>query len=210
MPRIAILGGSGRLGDRLVGLALEGGYRVNVLTRNPANIQRHAEALTVSRGDAETGEGLGAAVRGCRLVVCAISSKKAVIAQCTSNLVKELQGSPVLERFVFLSRVGVGDSREQGRKVSGVFQSYLPSVKPRLFEDLAAAEGVLRASSLPYLILRPTMLTDDIRQHQVVAVKADAETPGRIPRRELAAYIFRVLEAPGWTSGEFTVGTARR
>lgn len=210
MALISILGGSGRLGHLLVSRALDLGHRVNVLARDPKRIKRYAESLTVIQGDAMTGEGLAAATRGCRFVICAIGSNEPVIAKCMSNIALELQNSRVLERFVFISRVGVGDSKEQGRKVSGLLQPYLPVVKRPLFDDLDAAEGVLRISGLPYVIVRATMLTDDDSKHQVVAVDHDTAPPGRIPRRELAEYILKSLfDGTGFAKGEVTVGTAK-
>jgi uncharacterized protein YbjT (DUF2867 family) len=210
MTIISILGGSGKLGHMLVSRALDLGYRVNVLAREPKRLKRYAESLTVIQGDAATGEGLAASMRGCRFVVCAISSTEPVIAQCMSNIALELQNSRVLERFVFISRVGVGDSRDQGRRVSGLLQPYLPVVKRPLFDDLDAAEGVLRISGLPYVIVRATMLTDDDSKHRVVEVDHNTAPPGRIPRRELADYILKSLgEGTGFAKGEVTVGTAK-
>jgi uncharacterized protein YbjT (DUF2867 family) len=209
VSRIALFGGSGKLGRKLIDRALEHGYRVNALARDPARVHRHADDLTVIQGDAETGAGIGATVRGCRWIVFAISSTKPTIAQCTANLVRELQTSRVAERIVFVSRVGVGDTKGQGRKVSGLIQPFMPVMKRPLFDDLAAAEDLLRVSGLNALLLRATMLTDDPPGNPVVAVGPDEAPPHRISRASLADYILELLASPSFPAGELTVGTAK-
>lgn len=209
VSRIAIFGGSGKLGSKLLTRALAHDHRVNVLTRDPASITRHAENLTLIKGDAETGEGVAATVRGCRWIICALSSPKPVIAQCLSHVVRELQASRVAERVIFVSRIGVGDSKDQGRKVSGLIQPYMPVVKRPLFDDLAEAEELLRISGLATLILRATLLTDDESPRPVVTASPTDAPPHRIGRTALANTMLELLEAPTWSPGELTVGSAK-
>lgn len=61
MARIAILGGTGKLGQRLATRALDLGHRVNVLGRDLKRVTIQNERLSLMSGNAETGQGLDTA-----------------------------------------------------------------------------------------------------------------------------------------------------
>ena len=204
--RIAIFGATGRLGKLLVTDALNRDLQVQAMTRDPRRLQRANEALTVFAGDAETGTGVDACMAGCRLIVSAIRSDNP--AACMSNLVR-VAAAKKIDRFVFVSRLGVGDTAEQSRKVSGLVASVTPRVRRHLFDEISRAEDMLRTSKLPYLLLRTTWLTDDPPGGELEVVASDAEPPSRVSRANLSRFILRVIEEPGWNRREVTVGTKR-
>jgi uncharacterized protein YbjT (DUF2867 family) len=206
MSRIGILGASGNLGGQLLTQALAGGWEVHALTRDPGRIRKANEHLTVFQGDAERGEGLAPFVAGCRHVIYAVDSTHP--ADCVGHLVRAI-GSRRLERVVLISRVGVGDSEAQVRKVSGWFASLAPRVQSALFKQMSAAEELLRLSGLPYSIFRATELTDDPPGKEVVATRATQAPPSRLGRADLARFIIHSLEEPAWTLQEVTVGARR-
>ncbi|HWE25396.1 MAG TPA: NAD(P)H-binding protein [Myxococcales bacterium] len=73
MSRIAILGASGGLGTQLVTCALEEGFEVSALVRDPEKITSANYNLTVIQGDAGSGEDIQVATEGCRFVVSALA-----------------------------------------------------------------------------------------------------------------------------------------
>lgn len=207
MSRIAILGATGRLGEQLVGRALELNHSVSALARDPSKIKRQNERLTVIQGDAETGQGLQALLENCQFAICAIGSLKPVMEKCVTHLVPQLEALKRLERFVLISRLGTSDSRRQSTKVSGPLQSRLPVLLMPVFRDLSSAEGIVRVSRLPYTILRATRLTDEPPTGKVAIVPASEEPPHRITRTDFVRFIFELLEASQWKRSELTIGT---
>jgi uncharacterized protein YbjT (DUF2867 family) len=208
VSRIAILGASGNLGGKLVDAALGAGWQVHALTRDPRHIRKANENLTIYKGDLELGEGLESFVAGCRFVICAVTSSRT--AECMAHLVRAI-GWKKMDRLVFVSRLGVGDSELQARKASGMLASLMPRVRKGLYDDLGHAEELLRLSGLPYSIFRTTELTDDPLGHELAAVDAQTEAPpSRVGRADLARFILQSLEEPNWNLVEVTVGTRRR
>lgn len=207
MPKVAILGASGKLGDRLVARALEEGYTVNALARDPRRLTRQNEKLTIMRGDAETGEGLDALIDHCQYVICAIGSLKPVVEACIGHLVPKLEANKRFQRFVLISRVGTGESRPQALKVSGPIQQRLPVILTAVFRDINLAEARLRASALPYTILRSTRLTDDPPTGKVITVGPKEPPPHRITRADLAHHVIELLATQDQLRAEFTVGS---
>jgi uncharacterized protein YbjT (DUF2867 family) len=205
MSRIAILGASSKLGQQLVGHALESEHRVSALTRTPNKIHRANEALSVFRGDAETGEGLSPALAGCTHVISAINSPQ--LARCTANLIAGLAGSRV-QCWIFLSWVGAGDSAKQAQYTSGPLGAVMRRIERPLIDEISRAEGLVRTSGLPWVLMRATRLTDDVGD-KVIATTAVDQPPHRVGRSDLARFIVGAVEEPQWIHREVSVGAER-
>lgn len=136
---ILITGGTGNLGRLLVTELRHGGHRVRVLSRKPRDGEDGVEYVT---GDLATGEGVAAAVAGVDTVVhCASASKGD--ADTTRTIVRAAEREGV-KHLVFISVVGVD-------KLSFGY-----------FKNKLAAEEVVRASSVPWTLLRATQFYDMI------------------------------------------------
>jgi len=179
MSRIAILGASGRLGTHLITRALEHGFEVSAFVRSPEKITRANYNLTLIKGDAGSGADIQAAIEGCRFVLSALGARKPVMTAC-ANLIQELEAVRYLKRFIFISWLGAGDSAMQAHGVSELRSVITRTMRKKMFEDISRAEGIIRASRLPYVILRPTRLTDGGPTHSTVAVDAKEPPPGPI------------------------------
>jgi len=207
MSHIAILGATGGLGTHLVTVALDNGFEVRALVRDPEKFTRTNYNLTVIKGDAGSGADVRAAIRTCRFVLSALGSRKPEMANCVRNLVKELQALKLLQRFIFVSWLGAGDSAIQAQGVSELRSTITRAMRKKMFEDITRAEDIIRASPLPYVILRPTRLTNAGMTDSTVAVDAKETPPGPISRVDLARFVLRILEEPGWERKEMTVGS---
>jgi uncharacterized protein YbjT (DUF2867 family) len=204
--RIAVLGATGKLGEILVNRALASGYEVHAFARDPQKLQqKYNESLAIYKGDGETGEGLEAAVEGCRFVISAFDPQTPAMAMNVLKLLK----SPPLGKLVFMSRVGVGDSLEQAKNTSGFISSLKPRLQKGVYQGFAEAEGVVRASDLPWVILRPVALNDDRPGQEVIVADARQAPPGRVARSDIAKFIMKLLDEPGWERREVTVGAKR-
>lgn len=207
MPRLAILGATSKLGERLISTALEQGYDVNAFARDARHITRQNEKLTVIQGDAETGEGLDAVFERCQYVVCALGSLRPVMEKCMTQVLPRVAALKRLQRFVLISRLGTGESREQSTKVSGPIQSRLPVLLMPVFKDLNLAEEAVRRSPLPYTLIRATRLTDDVSSGEVKIAGPLDPPPHRIARAELARFVIGMLGWTEWHRSEMTVGS---
>lgn len=208
MPRIAILGATGKLGEKLVARAIEQGFTVNALVRNPRALKGQNDSLTWIEGDAETGRGLDALVEHCQYCVCAVGSLFPIMDKAMGHLLPLLTSHKRFARFVLVSRLGVGESRVQSLKVSGPIQQRLPVILAPLFRDLNLAEHRVRESKVPWTILRSTRLTDDPATGKVMTVGPLDAPPHRITRADLAHHVVSLLGSREHFREELTVGTA--
>ncbi len=204
--RIAIVGAGGRLGQALLTVALGKGHHVHALTRKGRAIRRATDNLTVFLGDVETGAGLEPFLSRCNKIVWVASCKEPL--RGIENLIAALGGRHI-DRLVFVSRIGVGESAEQARRSSALYDRIIPLLRARQLRRIADAEDALRRSGVPHVILRSARLVDDRPGGALITSGPAGKPPEPLSRAELARFILRVLDEPGWQQSELSVGSRR-
>jgi uncharacterized protein YbjT (DUF2867 family) len=143
---IVVAGGTGTLGTRLVPLLAAGGLQVRVLTRDPARARKLAEhGVDVARGDVRDPRSVAKALDGARTVVSAVHGFAGPGGVSPASV--DRAGNACLIRaaahcgadFVLVSVVGASPGHPIG-----------------LFQAKHAAEQELRASGVPWTIVRAT------------------------------------------------------
>jgi len=205
MSQIAILGASSPLGGHLVAEAIDAGWLVHGLARDPSLVRKANERLTLYQGDAEKDDGLEPIVTGCRYIIYA--PETAHPASGVGHLLRAV-GWKMVERIVFISRAPSPPAPV--RKAAGVLAALLPKVGRGLVGDLETAEELLRLSGLPYCVFRVVDLTDEAPGQELVAALPNEPQPGPVGRVDLARFVVRSLSDRGWNLKEVTVGPRRR
>jgi uncharacterized protein YbjT (DUF2867 family) len=161
---VLVVGASGGTGRELVTQALERGYAVTALVRDPAKLQLEHPRLTIVRGDVLDPATLDAAMRGQAGVLCALGHRQyyrpaRILSAGTANLVQAMQTHGV-QRFVCETSLGIGDSA--GRL--GLYYTFfvIPLILPFYFWDKTRQERVLAASAAAWTVVRPGALTNGV------------------------------------------------
>lgn len=160
--RILVVGATGGTGRQIVAQALERGYAVTALARDPARVAITHDRLTVLRGDVMDAASLDAALVGQEAVLSALGHRRyfdtrGVLSRGTSHLLGAMTRHGV-SRYVGVTSLGLGDS--VGRL--GLFYSLIvvPFVLPVYFLDKARQERIVAASDREWTLVRPGALTD--------------------------------------------------
>ncbi len=143
---ILVAGGTGLLGTRVVRLLVVAGERVRVLTRDTERARELLQGVEIVGGDIRSPSDVAAAVRGCSAVVSAVHgfvgprgvSPESIDRDGNRALIRAARAAGVT-RFVLVS-------------VSGASAVHPMSLHRAKF----AAEEELRASGMPFTIVRPT------------------------------------------------------
>lgn len=197
--RILIIGSTGGTGRCLVEQALERGYQVTALARNPSKLGIEHPQLQIVRGDVLDYESVVAAVKGQDAVVCALGHKRffyptRILSDGTRNILKAMEASGV-RRFVCETALGFGDTA--GRM--GLLYTFLviPFVLPFYFYDKARQEHLIAKSNLDWTIARPGALANSEKR----GVKHHGSNVGnfltgaRISRGDVADFMLDQLES---------------
>ena len=164
--RVLIVGATGGTGRMLVAQALERGYVVTALARDPVALQLKHPRLEVMPGDVLDETSINAAVRGQDAVLSALGHKRyigptRILSRGTRNVLWAMKSHGV-QRFVCETSLGIGDSA--GRM--GLYYTFfvIPVVLPFYFWDKTRQERIIAASGLDWVIVRPSVLTNGAKR----------------------------------------------
>jgi putative NADH-flavin reductase len=160
--RLLIIGATGGTGRQLVAQALERGFTVTALVRDPSRLTIVHPQLAVVRGDVLDESSVEAAMRGQEAVVSALGHRRyysptRTLSEGTRNVLRAMEAHGVA-RFVCETSLGIGDSA--GRM--GLYYTFftIPVVLPLYFWDKARQERLIAASRSEWVIVRPGVLTN--------------------------------------------------
>ena len=209
--RVAIAGGHGKIGRRLIRLLVANGDEVRSLDRSPDHgeeIRAWGAEPVVCDLEAATEEEVAAAVGSVDAIVFAAGAGPGSGAERKWTMdyggaVKLIAAAKAtgIARYVIVSSIGA-DPEASG---DDTFSVYLRAK--------GKADAELEASGLDYTIVRPVRLTDEPGTGRVQA--AEHVRRGEIPRDDVAAVVAAVLHTPTTigktfelTSGELPVEEA--
>jgi len=198
--KIAVIGATGNTGANFVEHALERGHLITALVRSPHKLTIHHPNLSVIQGDVLNADDVARTVRGQDAIFIALGTgkvpkKSSIRTDGTRQIVEVLQASGERPQIVVLSSLGVGDSQQQ---MPFYWRWMLNLMLGRAFSDHGQQELILRASPLPYTILRPTFMNDKAGMGQpkmTTAPEMGNVTPS-LSRTDVAAFALRAIEQP--------------
>ncbi|MDP9267729.1 MAG: SDR family oxidoreductase [Acidobacteriota bacterium] len=198
ISRVLIVGATGGTGRQLVAQALERGYHVTALVRDPSKLAADHPRLAVMRGDVLDPESVGAAMRGQEAVVSALGHKRffyptRILSQGTANLLDAMTAHGV-RRFVCETTLGIGSSA--GRMGLYYTLFIIPVILPFYFSDKTRQERRIAASRADWVIVRPGMLTNGAKRgrYRVGSGVGSFLLTVRISRADVAAFMLDQLE----------------
>ncbi len=155
-----VTGATGFVGGHLVEALLRGGHEVTALVRNPARGLPLLRSTALIQGDLHSRPALDAAVRG-QDVVFHVAGAVAARTEAeymhanrdgTANVVAAAEASGGRPRIVLVSSGAAGGPTAPGKSADGTER---PRPVTRYGRSKLASEEVVRAGSLPWVILRP-------------------------------------------------------
>jgi putative NADH-flavin reductase len=195
--RILIVGASGGTGRQLVAQALERGYTVTALVRDPSRLPIAHPRLTVIQGDVLDEASVAKATRGQEAVLSALGHKRffwptSILSKGTRNILRAMEAHGV-PRLVCETSLGIGDSA--GRL--GLFYTLfiIPAILPFYFWDKTRQERLIADSKVDWVIVRPGALTNGEKRgrcRQGRHVGSFLLTP-RISRADVAEFMLNQL-----------------
>jgi len=197
--RIAILGGTGRIGGHVVGWALDAGHPVHALARQPGVLPQRP-GLTVTCGDALDAGAVTEVIAGSDAVVSALGPRGArspgLLAGAAAAIVSGMHRAGT-KRLVCVSAAGayIAGDPDSGWLIKAV----LPRVLAGPFADVRRMEEMVRASGLDWTLVRATRLVNTPRTWRYRARPDHPPAGGRkISRADVADFIATTLTEYAW------------
>lgn len=159
---ILIMGGTGRVGSRIVRQALQDGHRVSVLLRTPEKLQMEDEHLTVIQGDALNQDAIEHAMQGADVVVSALNTDGGTTLSESMPLVIKAMEAEGIRRIITIGTAGILQSRIDP-DILRYRSSESKRKTTRAAEEHEKVYHLLRESNLDWTIVCPTYLPDGER-----------------------------------------------
>lgn len=199
--KILVLGATGATGRLIVGKAIAEGHEVVALVRSKAKAAGLA-GVELVEGDARDAAALTSAIAGCDAVVSSLGTAMSPFREVTllSTATRALVGvmeQQNIRRLVCITGLGAGDSRGHG----GFFfdRLFLPLMLRKVYEDKDRQEDAIRASTLDWTIVRPTVLNDKPARGRIKALTdLSGVHGGTIARADVADFVVQQLTADRW------------
>jgi len=197
--RVLIVGATGGTGRQLVTQALERGYAVTALVRDPSRLQVDHPQLTVIRGNVLDDATVDAAMRGQEAVLSALGHKRyfyptRILSEGTRNILRAMEAHGV-QRLVCETSLGIGDS--VGRMGLYYTLFVIPVILPFYFWDKTRQERGIAESSAEWVIVRPAALTNGEKRGRSRHGRhvGSLLLTARISRADVADFMLNQLES---------------
>ncbi|MEP3244553.1 MAG: SDR family oxidoreductase [Sneathiella sp.] len=158
--KVIIFGATGTVGRHIIHQTLDQGHQVTAFTRSPEKYPNPQKSLSLTQGNVLDLVSVKKAIQGQDAVLCALGmpllNKDGLRAKGTEVIVKAMETIGP-KRFIGLSMMGVGDSREQ----LPFHYKYLilPLLLKHVGRDHQEQEKIVRKSGLDWTFVRPVNFT---------------------------------------------------
>ncbi|MCM5661591.1 NAD(P)-dependent oxidoreductase [Galbibacter mesophilus] len=206
---ILVLGATGRTGRHLVRLILNEGHQVTAFVRSPEKLPRPQTGVRVIRGDGIDISNLQNLFGNQRFdaVIIAVGADSlkcsTVRGDVTKNVVKCLSQTNANPRIWVVSSAGANESLGH----LGFFsRTFVNTILKGHISDHEAQENYVRESSLPYTIVRPVGLTDEMmNQKNYLVMESGRVQTTNISRLSVADFIVQNLDNPKYLGKAVTL-----
>ncbi|MDZ5610600.1 SDR family oxidoreductase [Bacillus pseudomycoides] len=160
--KIAIIGANGKAGKYLVNQALQEGYFVRILTRNPQKFKISHKHLEVVKGDARDISAIRQLLQACDAVINAVGQpkKESYIFSTVTNHILEVMGEYRIKRYVLISGGSMdvkGDAKSVLNKIGAMlFRLLLSDMMKDKYKELK----LIRDSNVNWTIVRLPFVVD--------------------------------------------------
>ncbi|MBP0483387.1 SDR family oxidoreductase [Sagittula sp. M10.9X] len=199
--KVLVIGASRGIGAAVVEEALAAGHTVRAMARHVDRIAAR-EGLEIVPGDATKPDDLAPALDGVDAVVMTLGINESVamlwrrvtlFSDATRALIPLMEARGI-RRLIAVTGIGAGDSIGALSTPERLGQKFFLS-EP--YKDKTRQEELIKASSLDWTIVRPTILTHNraSRDYRVM-VQPGEWRMGVISRADVADYVVRALTDP--------------
>ena len=203
MKKIALYGASGKTGSLFLEKALDKGYHINALVRNPDKLDIENKALNIIKGDLLDAKDLEKSLDGVQAVACLAGHVKGSPPNLQEDFITKVL--PLLEkkkikRILLLIGAGVRDPKLDR---PGFMDRLIPFIMknlagsgPRnaLLDGRKHVELIRQREDLDWTVVRAPMLTDKPETNHTVVGSVGSVKGIKLTRADLAQFILEELE----------------
>ena len=195
--KIIVFGASGKTGQLVVEQALEAGYLITVIIRNPDAFKLYHKNLEIIKGDVLEPTTFENAVIGKDAVISCLGSTGKVPTTVYSQGVRNINSAMCkagIKRIICISAGAIIVPADGSFITKFVVKNILQRLFKYIYADMLLMEKILIKSDLDWTIIRSPRLTNNKRIGKYrIAINKHLKNLSSISRADLADYIITHL-----------------
>lgn len=194
---LAIFGATGRAGKHLLRQALDRGYNVRVLARDPGKLAAQHERLVVVKGSLKDADCVEEVIAGADVVLSVLgptsNEPTFEISQGTADIIKSMKKHGV-KRLILSAGAGVGDPGDAPKLFNKLINVALKATARNVYEDMVKTVDLVRQSGLEWTVVRVPRLTDGPQTGQVRVGMVGKGTGANLTRADMAEFMLKQID----------------
>lgn len=195
--QLAIFGATGRAGQQLVQQALEQGYHVLALARDPGKLAVQNERLTIVQGSLKDADKVAQVIAGADVVLSVLGPTRNEptfeISRGTETIITAMRQHGV-RRLILSAGAGVGDPGDSPKLFNKVMSVALKAVARNVYEDMLKTVDLVRQSGLDWTVVRVPRLTDGPKSGNIRVGMVGQGTGANLSRADMAAFMLELAQ----------------
>ena len=192
--KLAIFGASGRTGMPLLEQALDAGYEVVALVRDPTKMAVQHEKLTLIQGDVMKPADVEKTVQGADAVISVLGHRKDsptdIQTVAMRNILAAMQKQGV-RRFVSLTGAGVDAPEDKPKLMNHLIKFALKMLSGDVLKDARQHADLIKHSPVDWVIVRAPMLNEGPHTGKYRVGWVGVNTSARISRSDVADFLLK-------------------
>lgn len=198
MKTIALFGAATGTGLQFINIALQEGFKIRALVRDPFKIKKKHINLAVIKGDASNIEDVKKTMKGTQIVVsllCHVSGTcEWMQSEGTRNIVTVMKRYNI-SRIISTSGGGLIFPDLDKPKLSHyAMEIFLKIAAPKIYFDAIKHRDIIMKSGLKWIIVRRPIVTDEPEKGYYKTGGINNFSTLKIGREDLAGFLVRQLE----------------
>jgi putative NADH-flavin reductase len=199
MKRIIVFGATGGSGKEVVKQAIERGYEVTAIVRNPPAFDFQHIKLKVVKADVLQLMTFENELTGSDVVISCLGTGTSlkptrVYSAGIENIIAAMNKAGA-NRLICISAGALETTKEMGFLIRAVAKLLLQNIIKNPYADMRLMEKLVEKSNLDWTIIRPARLTNKPpRKNYRIAVHSHIRKPWSIARADLASFILDAIE----------------
>jgi putative NADH-flavin reductase len=201
MERLIVFGATGGTGHEVVTQALEKGYEVTVILRNPLSFNLVHSRLKIVQGDVLEKTSFITSMQGMDAVISCLGAGRSreptkVYSTGMENIISAMEKAGV-RRLVCISAGALYTNKQMGLFIRMLTKLVLQKILKEMYADMRLMESIVDKSRLDWTIVRPPMLKNKpFTGMYRTAITGHIKSPFSIGRADLADFILSILQDP--------------
>lgn len=199
-PTIAIIGATGATGKFVLEGALNRGFNIRVLARTPEKLNHLKDQIDIVKGSIDDLEAVKKLFTGTDVILSTLGTNKKpnyIVEKGVRVMLKTIQSLNSKPRFIHMSAVGLGDSKQACTKSwlwSFIVKVTFPLIGNEIFADMERAENlILAAKDVQAVIMRAAVLDNKKARGYKVCQSTDPVGKMFVSRRDIAAFMLNCV-----------------